>query len=1006
MQGSFTEAEYQQTIIQLFSQELGYEYRSAGDLNRLNKAEVVQWDTLQQKLTELNPNAHADAIGEAIRKIKHMDKIELIARNKDFHHYLANGIDVSYFDDGEKSTHIRLLNTEEPTQNHFMITDEFTVIGKENKRADIVVFINGFPLVVMELKSCMHENVTMEHAYNQLRNYMQIIPDLFTYNTFNVISNMVETRAGTLTADFERYMQWKSTNGEDFDRHGNNYETFFKGIFPKERLINIISNYMIFMNDGNNSTKILAAYHQFFAVEKAVKATINAPNNQGKAGVVWHTQGSGKSYSMVFYTKRLIQKLKTPTLVLLTDRNDLDEQLFTTFSNAKDYLRQKPVKINNRQNLKEKLYNRQASGIFFSTMQKFEEQTGLLSDRDDIIVIADEAHRSQYGLEEKLNKETGEITYGFAHHVKQAFPHASYIGFTGTPIDNADRSTRDVFGDYIDIYDMTKAVEDGATKSIYYESRVVNLSLNQDILEKIDQKYDELSQTAEPYHIAQSKKDLGKMDSLLGANETITDLCKDIIQHYEERKDVVKGKAMIVAYSRKIGVKIYEKILELYPDYKDKLALVMTNSNKDPEHWAKYVGSKKQIDDVALEFKNPDGAIKIVIVVDMWLTGFDVPALDTMYIFKPMKSHTLMQAIARVNRVFGDKEAGLVVDYIGIAAALRQALQEYTKDDQENFANNDIKDTAYKEFKDRLNNCIDLLHSIDIKGFFEDEPQKRAVAIRTSINFLLNDEERKNSFIEQAVIVKKMYGICRSLVQKNERLTSVFCEAIRSSLTQIVGDGKTSPKEINQQISTLLKQAVDSEGVVSVFDDLPEFSLFDPAYLTQIKQMKEKNIAAEILRKALAGELSSMKKSNHVKGEEFSEKLNKLMNQYRNGLITNVEVIEEIRKIAEEIQMHKNQTQSLGLSPEEIAFYDAICKPENIMDFYTNDALIALTKELTDEINRNKTIDWQLKEQSRSKMKRMVKRLLKKHDYPPDDMKNAIEVVLKQAELVADHIAS
>lgn len=713
--------------------------------------------------------------------------------------------------------------------------------------------------------------------------------------------------------------------------------------------------------------------------------------------------------------------LDSPTIVVMTDRIDLDDQLYTQFSQCADFLRQTPVQAESKEHLKSLLNGRSANGIIFTTMFKFERGEKPLSQRRNIVVMADEAHRGQYGFDEKIvisENEAGEkearAVVGNARVIHDALPNATFIGFTGTPISSKDRNTREVFGDYIDIYDMTQAVEDGATRPVYYESRVVHLKLDQNTLALIDSTYDVLEHQSDSATIEKSKKMLGQMESVLGADSTIESLCGDIVVHYEKyRANLLTGKAMIVAYSRTIAMKIYRQILKMRPTWKEKIGVVMTGGNNDPEDWKEIIGTKAHKEELARKFKDNDDPMKIAIVVDMWLTGFDVPSLATMYIYKPMHGYNLMQAIARVNRVFKDKEGGLIVDYVGIASALKAAMKEYTKRDQSKYGDMNIAKVAYPKFQEKLQVCKDLLHGFDFSGFFGGTPLVMAKLITGGVNFVLDARapHRKELFLKEAMLLKQANSLCSSLTTEQERHEAAYMEAVRSTVVKITYSGSggksLSLKEINAQINELLKSAVQSEGVINLFDSSKtgeNFSLFDPAVLDEISRMKEKNIAVEILKKLMAEQVSMYKRTNVVQSQKFSEKITQLMNSYYNGLITNEEVIKELLKTAEEITNLYKSGQKLGLTQEELAFYDALTKPEHIKDFYQNDQLIALTKELTEMLRKNRTIDWQKKETARATMRKMVKRLLKKYDYPPEDYDFAISTVISQCELWTDNV--
>ena len=699
MSGLYTEADYENSVIELFRNDLGYEYVYGPDIER-DFYNPLYEDVLLDSLYRLNRDLPNDAIQDALFKLKNFENGELVQKNAAFMDYLQNGIPVRYFVDGEeRSSIVYLVDYKNPDNNSFIIANQWTFIENSNKRPDVILFLNGLPVVLVELKSPSREETDASEAYRQLRNYMQEIPSMFIYNAICVMSDQLTSKAGTITSGEDRFMEWKTKDGDYENTQFAQFDTFFEGMFKKERLLDIIKNFICFSNEGINSFKILAGYHQYFAVRKAIESTKHATVTDGKGGVFWHTQGSGKSLSMVFYAHLLQEALDSPTIVVITDRNDLDDQLYGQFAQCKEFLRQEPIHAESRENLKSLLAGRQANGIIFTTMQKFEESHEALSERNNIIVMADEAHRGQYGLAETVDAKTGKIKIGTARIIRNTLPNATYIGFTGTPISSKDRSTREVFGDYIDIYDMTQAVEDGATRPVYYESRVIKLNLDEDTLKLIDSEYDIMAENADGEVVEKSKRELGKMEAVLGNDNTINSLVCDILDHYENnRENLLTGKAMIVAYSRPIAMKIYKRILELRPAWIEKVGVVMTSGNNDPEEWRKIIGNKHHKDELAKKFKDNNSPMKIAIVVDMWLTGFDVPSLATMYVYKPMSGHNLMQAIARVNRVFRDKEGGLVVDYVGIASALKQAMNDYTSRDKKNYGDTDVAKVAYPKF--------------------------------------------------------------------------------------------------------------------------------------------------------------------------------------------------------------------------------------------------------------------------------------------------------------------
>lgn len=1012
----FTEADYENSVIELFK-GLGYTYVYAPELERDLKSPLYE-EELMNALYRLNPTLPDSAISDALYKLKNYENGELVQKNAVFMDYLQNGIPVRYLDKGEeRSALCYLVDYKNIENNSFVVANQWTFIENSNKRPDVLLFLNGLPVVLIELKSPSRQETDASEAYLQIRNYMQEIPSMFIYNAICVMSDQLTSKAGTITSGEDRFMEWKTKDGNYENTQAAQFDTFFEGMFQKDRLLDIIKNFICFSNEGIKSFKILAGYHQYFAVNKAVVSTKNGTMTDGKGGVFWHTQGSGKSLSMVFYAHLLQEKLDSPTIVVLTDRNDLDDQLYGQFAKCKDFLRQEPIQAESREHLKSLLDGRQANGIIFTTMQKFEEADNALSERRNIVVMADEAHRGQYGLTEKIKmtkNEAGEDiakrVVGTARIIRNSLPNATYIGFTGTPISAKDRNTREIFGKYIDIYDMTQAVEDGATRPVYYESRVIKLNLDENTLKLIDAEYEIMAHNADEQVIEQSKRELGQMEAVLGNDQTINSLVNDILDHYENyREGLLTGKAMIVAYSRPIAMKIYKRILELRPTWTDKVGVVMTSSNKDPEEWHSIVGNKHYKDELAIKFKDNDSPLKIAIVVDMWLTGFDVPSLATMYVYKPMSGYNLMQAIARVNRVFRDKEGGLVVDYVGIASALKQAMNDYTVRDRKNYGDTDVAKVAYPKFLEKLSICKDLFHGYDYSKFKTGSDLERAKTISGAVNFIIAREKEKEreNFIKEALMLHQALSLCSSLVEEGMRFEAAFFEAVRVMVIRLTNQGtgkKISLPEMNARINELLKQSIKSDGVINLFSDVQqEFSLFDPKFLEEISKMKEKNLAVELLKKLIAEQIHVYKRTNVVKSEKFSDIIHEVMNRYLNGMLTNEQVIEELMNLAKQISKAKEEGEELGLTPDELAFYDALTKPQAIKDFYQNDELIAITKELTETLKKNKTIDWNKKEGARAKMRMLIKRLLKKHKYPPEGMDDAVQTVMVQCELWVDN---
>ena len=1018
---NYTEANYENSVIELFRNDLGYEYAYGPDIERDFYSPLYE-EVLLDSLYRLNRGLPDDAIQDALFKLKNFENGELVQKNAVFMDYLQNGIPVRYFVDGEeRSSIVYLVDYKNADNNSFIVANQWTFIENSNKRPDVILFLNGLPVVLVELKSPSREETDASEAYRQLRNYMIEIPSMFIYNAICVMSDQLTSKAGTITSGEDRFMEWKTKYGDYENTQYAQFDTFFEGMFQKARLLDIIKNFICFSNEGTNSFKILAGYHQYFAVRKAIESTKHATVTDGKGGVFWHTQGSGKSLSMVFYAHLLQEALDSPTIVVITDRNDLDDQLYGQFAKCKDFLRQEPVHATCRKltetsgkndvGLKDWLDGRQANGIIFTTMQKFEESHEPLSERHNIIVMADEAHRGQYGLTETVDAKTGKVKIGTARIIRNSLPNATYIGFTGTPISSKDRSTREVFGDYIDIYDMTQAVEDGATRPVYYESRVIKLNLDEATLKLIDKEYDIMALNADEEVVEKSKRELGQMEAVLGNDNTINSLVSDILDHYENnRENLLTGKAMIVAYSRPIAMKIYKRILELRPAWTEKVAVVMTSGNNDPEEWREIIGNKHHKDELAKKFKDNNSPLKIAIVVDMWLTGFDVPSLATMYVYKPMSGHNLMQAIARVNRVFRDKEGGLVVDYVGIATALKKAMNDYTARDKKNYGDTDVAKVAFPKFQEKLSVCRDKFHGFDYSKFQTGTDLERSKTISGAVNFIMGREkvDDKDSFVKEALMLHQALSLCSSMVDEDDRIEAAFFDAVRVLVLRLTNTGvgkKISLPEMNARINELLKQSIKSDGVINLFSDIKEeFSLFDPKFLEEVANMKEKNLAVELLKKLIAEQVSIYRRTNIVKSEKFSEIMQRSLNAYLNGMLTNEEVIEEMLKLAKQIAAAQKEGDQLGLTADELAFYDALTKPQAIKDFYENDELIAITKELADTLRRNKTIDWQKRESARAKMRMLIKKLLRKHKYPPEGMEDAVQTVMTQCELWTDNV--
>lgn len=991
-------------------QEMGYDYLYGPDINR-DYHEVILEDCFKESMMNINPDITMEIVSEAYKTIRNHSLLKLEDVNASFHKLLVEGVPIPYKKNGENRTYtVKLVDFERPDVNDFKVINQYTIIDYKNKRPDLLVFINGIPMVLFELKNMANDMTTIENAYKQVKNYQLDIPKLFQYNAFNVISDGLETKVGTITSDFTRYMSWKSENGEKPDENVSDFFTILlNGMFPKARLLDIIRNFIVFQDVKGKTVKILAGYHQYFAVRKAVESTRKALREKSrKVGVVWHTQGSGKSLSMVFYTGIVVSdpEFENPTIVVLTDRNDLDNQLFNTFSaSSKLLLRQTPKHAESREHLKE-LLSVNAGGIVFTTIQKFEEGSGVINKRENIIFMTDEAHRSQYGTEGKLDRETGEWKYGMAKHMRDALPNATFIGFTGTPIDFKDKSTVEVFGKYIDIYDMTQAVNDGATVPIYYENRTAKLKLNEELLKRIDEEYAAIAGDSTEMEIEKSKADLSSIEAVVGSEERLSMLADDIIAHYEDRQYVLTGKAMIVCMTRRIAINLYKKLLERRPEWDKKVKVVLTASNQDPEDWHDIIGNKNYRDGLMHEFKDDNSDFKIAIVVDMWLTGFDVPSMATMYIDKPMKGHTLMQAIARVNRVYKDKEAGLIVDYIGMAAELKSALKQYTKRDQDKVPDLGL---AYSVAMAKLETMRDFFYTFDYSAFFGDSDTARLKTIADGVNYALAfEEEEAKDFVREATALSQAETLCRSLLDDKTKKEIEYFKCVKAGICKIGGKGKVTSNEINARIIKMLEQAIEQDGMFNIFEQAgkknPEISLLSEEYMAQVRRMKHKNIAAEMLRNLLEDNIKVFARTGVVKSQLFSEKMQGVLKRYNNRMITSAEVIEELLNLSKEMTEAYNAGEEKGLSIEELAFYDALVADPEVLRNMQDATLVELAHELTDLIRRSRTVDWDKKASARAYMRTQVKHLLRKYKYPPEQAKSAIETVIKQAELMSANI--
>ncbi|MBU3227086.1 type I restriction endonuclease subunit R [Clostridium algidicarnis] len=1060
---NFTEDLLEEAAIEIL-QEMNYTYIFGPDIGlegscpeRKNYKDVILEQRVRDALFMLNKDLPEEALEEAYRQIITFNSPILIDNNREFHKLLVEGIDVSFRKDGNiKTEKAFIIDFKNPNKNEFLVINQFTIIENEERRPDLIIFVNGIPLVVVELKSASDENVSIDEAYNQIKTYKNDIPTLFNYNAFCILSDGINAKAGTITSNQERFMNWRSIDGVNIESLDvPQYEVMLRGMFEKKRILDIVENFLLFQKakktdydvDGKKigehetTIKILAGYHQYFAVKKATKKTKIASSENGdrKVGVIWHTQGSGKSFSMLFYAAQLVKELNNPTLVILTDRNDLDDQLFSTFASSMGMLRETPKQANVRKltdeqkkaNVKAKdnskevnglfdlLNERESGGIIFTTIQKFNPEDGempVLTNRKNVIIIVDEAHRTQYGLEAKTDNKTGEVKYGYAKHLRDALPNASFIGFTGTPIELEDKSTLSVFGDYIDVYDMTRAVEDEATVKIYYENRIIKLESNDEELKSIDDEFEEITEGQEDIDREKYKSKWSRLEAVVGSPNRIKKLAEDIVNHYEEKAKTIDGKAMVVCMSRKICVNLYDEIIRVRSDWhsddvdKGKIKVVMTGSAADNDNIQKHIGGKQRRDTLANRMKDNNDELKIVIVRDMWLTGFDVPSMHTMYIDKPMHGHNLMQAIARVNRVFKDKSGGVVVDYLGILESLKRALKQYTDSDK----NNTGIDTsqAIEVMVEKLEILRDMVHGLDYSGYMGTSQAGRIRAITTGMNFVFGMKEKEQKEFKQfAVELAKAHSLCAATNEgKCLALEVSYFKAVKASLMKLESKGvtKRSKKEIEARVNQMLERSIISEEVIDVFDVLgikrPEVNILSEEFLEEIKGMKQKNLAVEMLKKLLEGNLKSMERTNLVKSEKFSEKLKKALNKYRNQAITNAEVIEELIRMAQELRNIKTREKELGLNEDEIAFYDALTADDAVKEFINDETLKKIAQELTVSIRNNITIDWSVRKSAQAGMRKIIKRLLKKYDYPPSEAKKALETVMRQAELMCGNV--
>jgi type I restriction enzyme R subunit len=994
---------------------------------------VVLEKHLKESLKRLNPEVPESARNEAYQHITNLGSQDLMTNNEKFHNFLTDGITVEYFKDGKsKGINVKLIDLENIDNNSFWVVNQFVIKENNNeKRLDVVIFINGLPLVVVELKSAVDEKARLERAFTQIQNYKQAIPSIFYYNSLCVISDGLDARVSSISAPFSRYLVWKSPDKKENEVIPE-MQIMAEKMLDKKVLLNLIRYNTVFENEEQKDEKTgllsvvkvkkIAAYHQYYAVEKAIKETIRATNeNEGdrKIGVVWHTQGSGKSLSMVFYAGQIVvePEMKNPTVVILTDRNDLDDQLFTTFGNCKQLLRQIPVQADSRENLKE-LLKVSGGGIVFTTIQKFAPSEGNvyeeLSERSNIVVVADEAHRSQYGFKgREVETENGsEIRYGNAKYLRDALPNASFIGFTGTPIEKEDRSTRNVFGNEIDIYDIKQAVDDGATVPINYESRLVKIRLNKEVADKIDYAVDEIKDATDEQK-EKAKKKNAQINAIVGHPDRIKDIAQDIVNHFEARQKTFEGKAMVVCMTRQIAVDLYQEIINLRPDWhnddlmKGALKVVMTSSSDDPESFQPHHTSKEDRKKLALRLKDVNDSLQMVIVQSMWLTGFDVPCLHTMYIDKKMQGANLMQAIARVNRVYKDKPGGLIVDYIGIGQDLRNAMGVYIQSGGEGEAVLDINEVI-SGMKTKFEIVEQMFYGFEYKKYFKADNNEKLKILLGASNFILQDEKLKNRFLSEVVALSKLFAMAVPSFESEEIRDEVaFFQAVKARINKFTPSGQKSDREVDTAVKQIVDEALASDGVVDIFETAgiktPNLDILSEEFLLEVKNMEQKNLAFELLKKLLNEEVKIRKRKNIVQGKKFSEMLENVIKKYHNNQIDTAQVIQELSDIAREMKLEDKKAEDIGLSPEEYAFYSVLLENKST-SFLEDNKMKELIHVIVDVIRKNATVDWEKREDVKAKLRLTVKKVLMRYGYPPDLARIEADRVLEQSELLASEL--
>lgn len=1012
---AMTESEVEEAAIEILI-ELGYDYVFGPDISpdgsspeRESYDEAVLIERLRSSIDNLNPKLSNEVKEDALKKVLKTLTPDQITTNETFHEMLVNGVDVEYRNHEGRvvGTKVWLIDFNNPDKNRFLAVNQYSVIEQNrSRRADIVLFVNGLPLVLIELKNPADEEATLKTAYDQIQTYKAEIPSLLKYNEIIIATDGSDAKAGTLTSPWEWMLPWKTIDGENKAPDAlPQLEVILQGMCNKKVLLDLIQNFTVFEKEEKGTKKKIAAYHQYHAVNKAVLSTIKAsgPKGDKRCGVVWHTQGSGKSLSMVFFTGKVVLSMDNPTIVVLTDRNDLDDQLFTTFTRCKDILRQKPVQADKREDLR-KYLSVAAGGIVFTTIQKFlPEQKGdrypLLSDRRNIVVIADEAHRSQY-----------DFIDGFARHIRDALPNASFIGFTGTPIEREDRNTAMVFGNYIDIYDIEEAVQDGATVPIYYENRLAKLSINENEMPLLDSEFEEVTEGEEVERKEKLKSKWAKLEAIVGSDKRVKQVAKDIIFHFEKRQEAIDGKAMVVCMSRRICIELYNEIIKLRPEWhsedddKGIVKIAMTGSASDPVSWQKHIRNRDRRRAIGDRLKDPSDPLKIAIVRDMWLTGFDVPCLHTMYLDKPMKDHGLMQAIARVNRVYKDKPGGLIVDYLGVALELKKALASYTESGGKGTPTfNQEEAVAIMNAKFEL--ACNFFYKFNYKEFFTASPRQKMAILTAAEQHILQQENGEERYRQVIIELSKAFALSVPHEDTDEIADDLaFFQAVKSRLTKFAIGKQKLEEEYDSAIKQIISNAIVPEGVVDIFKaaglNKPNISILSEEFLLEIRGMEHKNLALELLKKLLDDEIKTRRMSNLVQGKLFSEMLENAIKRYQNRSIEAAEVIEELLRLAREMREASARGDKLGLKEEELAFYDALETNDSAVKILGDEALRAIAIELVEAVRENVTIDWVYRENVQAKMRVMVKRILKKYGYPPDKQKKATETVLEQAKLL------